>query len=328
MQGASAGPTIQMETRLLDALTLSTRTASISEAAALLGAGHLVAFPTETVYGLGASALDADAVRRVFDVKGRPPDNPLIVHVHEPEALASIAVLDDRARAIASAMMPGPITLVLPSQEHVPLIARAGLPTVAVRIPDHEVALDLLRAAGPLVGPSANKSGRPSPTTADHVLNDIDGLIAAVIDGGPCRVGIESTVLDLSGDEPVILRPGLIDAGAIERVLGVTIAYDEGGTHRSPGTRHQHYAPRVPVRLIIAEEPPVIDTRLPLVLTTKRHLDAFPRAVSRIVSEERLYALLRTADDVGFDEVIIYAQPGELSTGLLDRVTRASGARR
>jgi L-threonylcarbamoyladenylate synthase len=316
-----------MDTRLLDATDAATRARAVADAARLLRSGQIVAFPTETVYGLGASALDRDAIAAVFDVKGRPADNPLIVHVSDLTAMSEIAEVDPRATKLALAFMPGPLTLVLPAKEGVPPIARAGLPTVAVRIPDHLVALVLLRSAGPLVGPSANLSGRPSPTRATHVLEDLNGRIAAVLDGGPCRVGIESTVLDLSGDMPRILRPGSIEASAIEAVLGEPVTSDAvGAAHRSPGTRYRHYAPRAAVRLVVAENAPEIEPGRRMVLTTREHLDQFPRVVTRILTEDRLYAQLRTADEIGFEEVVIYARPGELSTGLLDRVTRAAGA--
>jgi L-threonylcarbamoyladenylate synthase len=316
-----------MDTRLLDATDPATRSDAVVEAARLLRNGELVAFPTETVYGLGASALDAGAIARVFEVKGRPADNPLIVHVADLATMSELAEVDDRARSLVLAFMPGPLTLVLRAREGVPPIARAGLATIAVRIPDHVVALVLLREAGPLVGPSANLSGRPSPTTAGHVLDDLSGRIPAVLDGGACRVGIESTVLDLTGEIPRILRPGMIDAAQIEAVLGVPVAADAGGSaHRSPGTRYRHYAPRAAVRLAIDASPPAVEPGRRMVLTTRRHLDAFPRVVTRILSEDRLYSQLRSADEIGFEEIVIYAEPGELAAGLLDRVTRAAGA--
>lgn len=313
-----------METRILDATDASTRDAAVAEAARLLKRGELVAFPTETVYGLGASALDEAAIKRVFEVKGRPVDNPLIVHVASVDEIADVASVDERALTLARRFMPGPLTIVLPACDAIPRAARAGLDTVAVRIPDHYVARQLLAAAGPLVGPSANLSGAPSPTTAEHVLRDLSGSIAAIVDGGPCRIGIESTVVDLSGATPVILRPGSIDSTEIEEVLGVAVT-TSSGSQRSPGTRHRHYAPSIPVRLVIADEPPEVAIGVRLVLTTMKHLASFSRSVTRLLSSENLYAQLRNAEEAGFDEIIIYAQPGELQAGLLDRVTRAAG---
>lgn len=316
-----------MHTRLFDAVDPEIRSSEIAEAARLLRAGELVAFPTETVYGLGASALDASAIDRVFAVKGRPADNPLIVHVSDVAGIERVAVVDARARKLAGAFMPGPLTLVLPARDVVPKNARAGLPTIAVRIPDHLVALMLIRAAGPLVGPSANRSGGPSPTRAEHVFADLGGRIAAVLDGGPCRVGIESTVLDLSGEQPRILRPGMIDAAAIEEVLGVAVVSGAGDAGaRSPGTRYRHYAPSAVVRLVIGGEPPRVEPGPRIVLTTHRHLDRFGGVFVRMLSEQRLYAQLRDADEAGVEEIVIYAEEGELAPGLLDRVRRAAGA--
>lgn len=314
-----------METRVLDATDPDTHARDVTEAARMLRSGELVAFPTETVYGLGASALDESAIALVFEVKGRPVDNPLIVHVADVASIASIAVVDDRARRLADAFMPGPLTLVLPARDVVPSIARAGRATVAVRIPDHPVALELLRAAGPLVGPSANVSGRPSPTRVAHVMADLSGRIAAVLDGGPCRVGIESTVLDLSGDVPRILRPGSIEASAIEAVLGEHVEVDGGDVRLSPGTRYRHYAPAAAIRLVLAPEPPALEPHVRLVLTTRRHIDRFGGVFARLLSEERFYSQLRDADASGIEEIVIYAEEGELPQGLLDRVTRAAG---
>jgi L-threonylcarbamoyladenylate synthase len=314
-----------METRALDATDPDNRSLAIEEAARLLLAGELVAFPTETVYGLGASALDERAIARVFEVKGRPLDNPLIVHVADIAAIASVALVDERVERLAAAFMPGPLTLVLPARDAVPASARGGLATVAVRIPDHPVALELLRAAGPLVGPSANVSGRPSPTRAAHVIDDLSGRIAAVLDGGPCRVGIESTVLDLSSGDASVLRPGLVEPAAIEAVLGEKVSIAGGNDRRSPGTRYRHYAPTAAVRLVLAAQPPAIAPGARIVLTTRRHLDRFSGVFVRLLTEERLYALLRDADDAGIEEIVIYAELGELAPGLLDRVTRAAG---
>lgn len=230
----------------------------IAEAAALLGAGRLVAFPTETVYGLGADATDERAVARVFDAKGRPHFNPLIVHVAEAAEAFALGVPDSRAEALAAALWPGPLTLVLPCRPRCPvaLLARAGLDTVAVRVPAHPVALALIREAGvPVAAPSANRTGAVSPTTAGHVLEGLSGRIDAVLDAGPCPVGVESSVLDLSGRMPLLLRPGGATVEAIEAVIGPVALPMERGTAegtrslRSPGLLLSHYAPVLPVRL-------------------------------------------------------------------------------
>jgi L-threonylcarbamoyladenylate synthase len=228
--------------------------AELARAAALLRAGELVAFPTETVYGLGADAGNGRAVAGIFAAKGRPHFNPLICHYPDAAAAFADVVADARARALAARFWPGPLTLVLPRRPdcRVDLLTGAGLETLAVRVPDHPLALALLRQGGvPVAAPSANRSGGVSPTTAAHVLEGLSGRIAAVLDGGPCPVGVESTVLDLSGAAPLLLRPGGVTLEAIEAVLGpVARALPaEGATPRSPGQLLSHYAPALPVRL-------------------------------------------------------------------------------
>lgn len=225
--------------------------AGIAEAARLMRAGRPVAFPTETVYGLGADATDERAVAAVFAAKRRPRFNPLIVHLPEAEAALALGRADRRAHALARAFWPGPLTLVLPAAPDCPvgLLARAGLDTVAVRVPGHPLARALLAAVGrPVAAPSANPSGRVSPTTADHVLADLGGMIAAVLDGGPCPVGVESTVVDLSRSTARLLRPGGVPREAIEAVIG-PLAAAEAGEPRAPGMLASHYAPALPLRL-------------------------------------------------------------------------------
>ncbi len=313
-------------TRFLDATTGEGRAAAIEAAARLLCSGRLVAFPTETVYGLGADAFDAEAIARVYVAKGRPSDNPLIVHLADPSQIERCGRSDARVRALAAAFMPGPLTLVIAARDEVPLTARAGLPTVAVRVPDHPVARALLGITGPLVAPSANRSGRPSPTTAAHVMADLGGRIAGILDGGACRVGIESTVVDLSGGEPAILRPGATTPEAIAAVLGAMPVIAQEGDRRtvaSPGTRHRHYAPEVPVRLELSRHIPVVDVHT-VVLTTERHAAKFTGARVRLLKAETLYAELRRAESELAALILIYAEPDELPPGLLDRVSRAA----
>jgi L-threonylcarbamoyladenylate synthase len=290
----------------------------------------VVAFPTETVYGLGADALNSDAIAAVFTAKGRPSDNPMIVHVATVAEIDLCGVMNDRGLRLARAFMPGPLTLVIAAHESIPLIARAGLPTVAVRVPAHPVAAALIARSGPLVAPSANLSGRPSPTTAQHVCDDLNGRIAAVLDGGPCQIGIESTVVDVSGSEVVILRPGYISRGAIERVLGEEVVMAEADADpsapRAPGMKYRHYAPSIPVRLIIALQPPqpALGTRS-LVLTTPDHRNHFTGDDVRLLSESTLYAQLREGESMGVDEIIVFAEPGELDAGLMNRLRKAAG---
>lgn len=224
---------------------------AIAEAADLLRSGELVAFPTETVYGLGADALADRAVAQIFAVKGRPRFNPLIVHVADASEAARLVALDARARTLADRFWPGPLTLVLPRLPgaEVSLLVSAGLDTVAVRAPGHPVAQALLRALGrPIAAPSANVSGRISPTRAEDVQSELGDRVSLILDGGACRVGIESTVLDLTVDTPALLRPGGVTVEALRDVIGHLGAAGEGA-HRSPGMLRRHYAPARPLRL-------------------------------------------------------------------------------
>ena len=225
---------------------------SIAEAAELLREGRLVAFPTETVYGLGADATNDRAVAAIFAAKGRPSFNPLIIHLARAESAAELVAVDDRAAALARRFWPGPLTLVLPRRPEatVSLLASAGLNSLAVRVPAHPVALALLAATGrPLAAPSANPSGRISPTTASHVAADFDPPPAMILDGGPCAVGLESTVLDLTGRRPVLLRPGGIAREILEDELGPVETAAATAGPCAPGMLASHYAPSRPVRL-------------------------------------------------------------------------------
>jgi L-threonylcarbamoyladenylate synthase len=238
--------------------TLAPDEAGIARAARLLAEGELVAFPTETVYGLGGDARSDLAVARIFQAKGRPSFNPLIVHLPDLAAVEKVAKVSPRARDLAMAFWPGPLTLVLPVRDGAvsPLVT-AGLATVAVRVPAHPLAQRLLRAfGGPVAAPSANPSGRVSPTRADHVLEGLDGRIAAVLDGGPCAVGLESTIL-LPDPEPVLLRPGGLPVEALEAALGGPLATGgDAGKPTSPGQLASHYAPDAALRLNATEAQP------------------------------------------------------------------------
>jgi len=225
----------------------------INEAVAVLRSGGLVAFPTETVYGLGADALKADAVQKVFEAKGRPSDNPLIVHVASLEiAWHFIEEISDKGLQLAGCFWPGPLTLVVKRKATVPDIVTAGLDTVAIRIPNHPVTLELLkRFEGGIVGPSANISGRPSPTSAEHVYHDLNGKIDIILDAGPTKIGMESTVIDVTINPPVILRIGGLSREDIEKEIGETRQTSvQEILQRSPGTRHRHYAPKARVFLV------------------------------------------------------------------------------
>lgn len=232
--------------------TLAPDDTGIATAAGLLASGALVAFPTETVYGLGGDARSDLSVARIYEAKGRPSFNPLIVHVPDLAAAETIAVFGPNARALAQAFWPGPLTLVLPLREGAGIssLVTAGLSTVAVRVPAHPLAQRLLRAfGGPVAAPSANPSGRVSPTRASHVLDGLTGRIAAVLDGGPCAVGLESTIV-LADPDPVLLRPGGVPVEALAAVLGRSLAVGgDADKPSAPGQLASHYAPRAGVRL-------------------------------------------------------------------------------
>lgn len=241
--------------------------ASIKKAAALIRAGELVGMPTETVYGLAADALNPRAVLRIFEAKGRPADNPLIVHVCDPAQIPPLVrAIPDAARALMDAYWPGPMTLILPKADCIPNEVSAGLDTVGIRLPKSEAARWLIRASDrPIAAPSGNRSGRPSPTTAAHMFEDMNGRIPLILDGGPCAVGVESSVIDVTGDVPVILRPGGITPEMVRRVLGrvgidehVMKPLESGETARSPGMKYRHYAPKAETIICDGDAPHVI----------------------------------------------------------------------
>ena len=235
----------------------------ITRAAALLRAGALVAIPTETVYGLAGDASNGEAVAAIFEAKGRPSFNPLICHVDSMEAAQRYGVFGDAAARLAQAFWPGPLTLVVPRREnaHLSPLVSAGLPSLALRIPAHPVARRLLASfGGALAAPSANPSGKISPTTSAHVLAGLDGRIAAVLDAGPCAVGVESTIVDCTGETPVLLRPGGLPAEALEQALGQPLARPQSAVNEvnpsAPGQLSSHYAPGKPLRLNQRTLPP------------------------------------------------------------------------
>lgn len=316
-------------------------TLTITDAAKTLRAGGVVGMPTETVYGLAADARSERAVRRVFELKGRPSTNPLIVHVASVEIAERFAVLNDAARALFHRFSPGPLTIVLPRVAgQVCDLVTAGLDTVGIRIPDHPLALDLLRAFdGPLAAPSANKSNHVSPTTADHVRAEF-GDAVPVLDGGACRVGIESTVLDLSRDVPRILRPGSVTREQIESVIGVVNVFgghvDSTVAAASPGQQRVHYAPRTPAyRFDLRIWQSLIKSvagRAAFIFTTVgvdfhssdstwvREIGPDP---SRAMKE--LYAALRDADRSGAATIYVEMPPDEPRwAALRDRISRAT----
>lgn len=308
--------------------------ALMAEAGRILRAGGLVAFPTETVYGLGANALDEVAVRGIYRAKGRPSDNPLIVHVQDPAEVPFLAEADGRARMLMELFWPGPLTLVMPARESVPAATRGGLETVAVRMPSHPVALALIAAAGiPIAAPSANRSGRPSPTEAETVCRDLGEAVDLVIDGGRTEVGVESTVLDVSGGLPLLLRPGGVGLEVLEEALGA-IGLPEGAMElrRSPGTRYRHYAPSVPVLLWASDAPwPVPEGEGAAVGYMGLREPGGPAAAPILFETPEHYARglfsgLRHLDRAGVS-VIVADLPGPRGIGLAlrDRLFRAAG---
>jgi L-threonylcarbamoyladenylate synthase len=233
--------------------------AGLESAAAEIRSGNLVAFPTETVYGLGANALDETAVARIFAAKGRPSFNPLIIHVPSLEAAEKYVNFNEVSRQLANSFWPGALTLVLPRKPDCKIskLASAGLDTLAIRVPGHRLALKFLEACNrPLAGPSANPSGSISPTTAEHVMNGLGDKIAGILDGGPCPVGVESTVVGFNSGEPVLLRPGAVTQEALEAVIGDIALHEDDGTVSSPGMLLSHYAPSCPVRLNATDKKP------------------------------------------------------------------------
>lgn len=307
--------------------------AALDRAAALLREGKLVAFPTETVYGLGGDATSEGAVAAIFTAKERPQFNPLIVHVPDLAAAGKLAAFDSRARALAQKFWPGPLTLVLNRATDCPvaLLAGAGLDTLALRVPAHPLAQSLLRAAGlPLAAPSANRSGHVSPTEASHVLDELDGRIAAVLDGGPCPIGIESTIVDLSGDRPILLRPGGVVAEDIEKILGPIASAGAGGTIRAPGMLERHYAPSLPLRLSAAS---VAKTEA-LIAFGPNPLPGAARSISLSPTGDldeaasRLFAALRALDNAEFSAIAVMPIPERgLGLAINDRLARAARGR-
>jgi L-threonylcarbamoyladenylate synthase len=296
---------------------------SIAVAAGILRAGGLVAFPTETVYGLGAHALDARAVRGIFEAKRRPADDPLIVHLRHADQVESIGRFNPLGRRLAERFWPGPLTLVVEKLDVVPAEVTAGLDTVAVRVPAHPVALALLEAAGsPIAAPSANLFGRPSPTKAEHVLHDLDGRIDAVLDGGPTSVGLESTIVDVSTLAPRLLRPGGLAAEDIEGVLGLRLLPPPGpkeGAQVAPGLLAVHYSPGTPLVLVVGNP---AAARLRLVHEVQRELTAGKRVGVLCVAEDR--ALLPPG--IRIEEVGAWANPSLSAARLFDGLRALDGA--
>lgn len=328
--------------------------AVIRRAGEILKAGGLVAFPTETVYGLGANALDAEASAKIYGAKGRPSDNPLIVHIADWEAIEKItAEIPAEAKLLADAFWPGPLTMVLKKSDAVPLTTTGGLSTVAVRMPKHKVARALIRAGGGYVAaPSANTSGRPSPTKASHVAEDMDGVIDMIIDGGDAGIGLESTIVDLTEGTPTILRPGYINEQMLRDVLGTVktdralLTDDPALRPKAPGMKYRHYAPKAQLFIVEGAEKNVRDTinrlaeqaaaqgRTAGVIGTDESLEYYRCGVVKSIGSredeitiaQHLYSILREFDEMDVSE--IYSESFEtpqIGQAIMNRLIKAAG---
>lgn len=340
-----------MNTQLLPATD-----ASLALAARLLKEGQLVAFPTETVYGLGAHALDKEAVLGIFAAKSRPADNPLIVHIYDRSQLDGICEVSDAALRLMDAFWPGPLTIILPRREAVPNEVTANLDTVAVRMPSHPVAAALLKACNlPVAAPSANRSGKPSPTTAHHVFEDMDGRIPLILDGGESDVGLESTVISLAGEKPCILRPGGVTQAMLETVIGpVDVAgsvlrpLQKGEKALSPGMMYKHYSPDGQVTLIEGEEAQVVEALRRLyahadseghracVMCFTEHMEDLKDCHPHDIGSKddpadvahRLFATLRRLDEEKMDVIFSEVVPPEgVGLAVMNRLGRAAAFR-
>jgi len=328
---------------------------AIIEAAQMLQQGSVVAFPTETVYGLGANALDTEAIKKIYQAKGRPSDNPLIVHIATIEQLQMLVQdINETSQKLIDYFWPGPLTIIFNSRNNISELVTAGLSTVAVRMPDHPVALAIIKAANlPIAAPSANKSGSPSPTNASHVWNDLHGLIEGIVDAGPTKIGVESTVIDVSGEVPTILRPGGVTVEELEKVIG-KVQIDKGiidGAEKpiAPGMKYRHYAPKGEMIILKGSEENIVRAVNSLiiekksegkrvgVLTTKEHkaLYAFADLILAYGTKnnmdqlaEYLYNALRTFDLEKIDFIIAEAvEEKGIGLTIMNRIKKAANGK-
>lgn len=325
--------------------------AVIEKAAHILSDGGLVAFPTETVYGLGANAYNPEAAKKIYEAKGRPSDNPLIIHISDMDMLTDVCCsVPSLAKELASRFWPGPLTLILPKGKRIPYEATGGLDTVAVRLPSHKTALRLIRKCGfPIAAPSANSSGKPSPTRASHVAFDLSGKIDMIIDGGPCEIGLESTIVDVTGDMPAILRPGFISGEDVRKLAeNVSALISEPEIVKSPGTKYKHYSPKASVTLVLGEPEPVARKIEELI----RGAEAAGKKAGALVTDEarylygeghiisvgsaadmeevarNLFKALRKCDFYGYDEMFsIGFNDAGLGAAVMNRLAKAAGNR-
>lgn len=326
-----------MNTLLFETDEVNPNPELIRQAAALIRSGELVAFPTETVYGLGGDGLNARSAERIFVAKGRPSDNPLILHIAGWKQLEQLAMkLPATAYAFSKVFWPGPLTFVLERNPIVPDAVTGGRSTVAVRMPDHPVALALIREAKtPIAAPSANLSGKPSPTTAQHVFDDLNGRIAAILDAGPTRIGMESTVVDLTTPVPTVLRPGGVSLDELRTVAPETVLSDGAHDAKSPGTKYRHYSPNAMVKIVLDTEKAHAEASI-LQRTGKRvgwiGQSACDNAVHLLFPNDaafyaRFYfAALRDLDQQGVDAIFVEPiKETGLGAAVMDRVLRSAG---
>lgn len=311
----------------------------LARAVAALRAGQLVAFPTETVYGLGADAANESAVRRIFAAKGRPADHPVIVHLASAHMLNQwAATIPPMAERLAARFWPGPLTLIVPRAAHVLDVVTGGQSSVGLRVPDHPVAQALLQAfGGGIAAPSANRFGRISPTRAEHVRAELGDQVAIILDGGPTRVGVESTIIDVTGEQPTLLRPGQIPLAALEAALGQPLARRQPGSPRAPGTLLSHYAPRTPVEIVPAKD---LVARVQALHKAEQRIAVLARQAESCGSPDvwwrvmpanadgyahELYARLRELDALGADRIVVEAVPSDDDwIAVRDRLQRAA----
>lgn len=342
--------------RLSSAGTLTDKDLQLlQEAANIIKSGGLVAFPTETVYGLGANALDEKAAKKIYEAKGRPSDNPLIAHISCMDELSPLTACIPRAgRRLAEAFWPGPLTLIFPKSDLVPFQTTGGLNTVAVRMPSHPAAAELIRLAKvPVAAPSANTSGRPSPTRAAHVFEDMDGKIEEIVDGGPVGIGVESTIIDVTGDLPVLLRPGAITMEMLRELVGevetdpaILGPVSPDIPPKAPGMKYRHYAPRAELTLVEGEENSVIRAINRLageksrqgykvgIICAEETKEQYPEKLRKVIGSRareesvalNLYAVLREFDSEGADYIYSEGFSSEhLGQAIMNRLNKAAG---
>ena len=332
-----------MQTKVVKIDSANIDDAAMKEACDLIRAGELVAFPTETVYGLGADALHPEASKKIYAAKGRPSDNPLIVHISKFEDLVSIArEVPPQAKKLADAFWPGPLTMIVWKNDRVPYETTGGMDTVAIRMPKHPVALRLIEGSGCLIAaPSANTSGKPSPTEASHVALDMDGRIPMILDGGPVGIGIESTIVDLSEETPMILRPGYITQEMLQEVLGEKVCMDPGiiasdstRKPKAPGMKYKHYAPKADLVLVEGEtDKEQLGQKVGVIATDETFLRYEADHVVSIGAREdedaiarHLYKILREFDDWNVDAIYSesFATP-RIGQAIMNRLLKAAG---